>query len=150
MTMTDGSAGPQSMKSTPVAWKIIVATEAPWVGEVYHTRPGNHRHRFDSLESFCGQFLAVTGWPLHSVSPEPAPHPIGRHSLSPKLLRENASGKHKFIVSADQPWTGQVYRTRPGLGRLHFTTFEGFLRSVVTLTGWTFETTPPQRISQPA
>jgi hypothetical protein len=134
-------------------WKLIVAAEAPWTGEVYHTRPGNHRHHFDSIESFCAGFLAVTGWPLHALSAEPtgAPHPPNRHSLRPKLLRENPSGKHKFIVAAEQPWIGQVYRTRPGLGRLHFTTFEDFLRSVVTLTGWSVDSaTEPQRLSRPA
>lgn len=131
--------------------KLIVATEAPWTGEVYHTRPGNHRHGFDSIESFCAEFLAVTGWPLHSLSSEAETHPTSRHNLSPKLLRDNTSGRNKFIVATEAPWTGQVYRTRPGLGRLHFTTFEGFLRSVVTLTGWTVEPTrAPQRLSRPA
>jgi hypothetical protein len=135
-----------------VAWKLIVAADAPWLGEIYHTRPGNQRHRFDSVEAFCGALLAVTGWPLHALTSEPAgsarPPAAGDlratgHQLKSKLLRGNSSGKHKFIVAADSPWVGEMYLTRPGLGRLQFTTFEGFLRSVVTMTGWTMAVSQP-------
>lgn len=149
-------------KVPPVTWKLIVATEAPWVGEVYHTRPGHQRRRFDSVESFARAVLAVTGWPLHAPavgpisSARPAPAARRRHSLSNKTLHENSSGITKFILAANEPWDGQVYRTRPGFGRLHFTTFEGFLRSTVTLTGWPLDTTRPSNpeaqlpVSQPA
>lgn len=141
----------ETMNTASRTRKVIVATEAPWTGEIYHTRPGNHRHRFDSIESFCAGFLAVTGWPLHSLSPEAATHPSSRHILSTKCLRENLTGSSKFIVASDAPWTGQVYRTRPGLGRLHFSTFESFLRSVVILTGWSFDTAgTAQPLSRPA
>lgn len=120
-----------------ITWKLIVAAEAPWVGEIYHTRPGNQRHRFNSVEEFCGALLEVTGWPLDMSAPPSTRHsyPHG-HRLRSGLVGESASAKRKFIVAAHAAWMGEIYRTRPGLRRFPFATFEEFLLAVLSITGW--------------
>jgi hypothetical protein len=136
-----------------VAWKLVVAAEAPWTGVIYHTRPGQ-RFRFSTVETFCGALLALTGWTIQAPSPDVTDHSTtsnrtpgyrrnGRRSRS-KLIGENLSANRKFIVAADAPWTGEIYRTRPGLGHFHFGTFEGFLRAVLDITDWTLESRTPR------
>jgi hypothetical protein len=136
-----------SKHSSPVLWKLIVAAEAPWAGEIYHTRPGNHRVRFDSVESFCGAVLEVTGWSLDlpaAASDRRQARPA-RKSRS-HLFRETHTAARKFIIAADAPWSGEMYRTQPGLGHIHFTSFETMLRTVLDVTGWPLESrTTPDR-----
>lgn len=123
-----------------MAWKLIVATEAPWTGELYHARLGHQRLKFNTVESFCSAVLATTGWPLHVSSGGGAEQP------PPTITRQRRSGrsemlscKRKFIVAAQEPWAGHVYRTQPGLGHLHFATFEQFLRAVLDITSWSLD-----------
>ena len=137
-------------KSPRAVWKLIVAADAPWRGEIYHTRPGHQRLPFSSVETFCSALLAVTGWPLKMSTPEAVDTPaasnqVTRNRFGSKLRHEIQTGKGKFIVAADAAWTGEIYRTRPGLGRVHFMTFEEFLRAVLGVTGWQLEQRTPQR-----
>ncbi|MDN4517146.1 hypothetical protein QYF68_04815 [Mycolicibacterium austroafricanum] len=120
--------------------KLIVAADAPWSGELYSTRPGRDRVGFTSVESFCAAVLAVTGWPLGAQADPADAAPLGRAaSRRPKLRRDQKSAARKFIVTASRPWTGEMYRTTPGMGHLHFGTFEQFLRAVMDLTGWSLD-----------
>ena len=132
-----------------MAWKLVVAAEAPWNGEMYHTHPGRQRLHFSTVETFCGALLAATGWPIQAASPDLTDHSTTRDGTAggrrngrrsrPRPTSENSSAKRKFIIAADEPWTGDIYRTRPGLGHFHFGTFEGFLRAVLNITDWTLE-----------
>jgi hypothetical protein len=116
--------------SSGMAWKLIVAAEKPWTGEIYHTRPGHRRPRFTTPETFCLALLEITAWPL------PTTESTLRQRQSTRPSRVGEAGKTKFVVSAHAPWTGEVYRTRPGLGRLSFATFEECVRAVTGVTGW--------------
>ncbi|WP_156448274.1 hypothetical protein [Mycobacterium sp. NAZ190054] len=118
-----------------MTWKLIVAAEAPWTGELYTTRPGRDRVAFTSVESFCAALLAVTDWPLRAQSDAADAAPVHR-ARRPRPRRDTQSHTRKFIVAANRPWIGEVYRTRPGMGHLHFGTFEQFLRAVLDITGW--------------
>ncbi|WP_197379320.1 hypothetical protein [Mycolicibacterium mengxianglii] len=133
-------------KSSAVAWKLVVAVEGPWVGEIYRTRPGRDRHQFTNMESFCVALLSVTGWTLDVCSPAAAAGSAataggddGARAGNRRRASDTISARGKFIVAADEPWGGEMYRTRPGLGRFHFTSFEQMLRSVVGITGWPLE-----------
>lgn len=138
---------PEPLPRNPVvAWKLVVAAEAPWIGEIYPTRNGGQRLRFSTAETFCGALLAVTGWPIHEPRRDFTDHststPAGKRSVRRARSRptsERPSTKRKFIVAADEPWTGDIYRTRPGLGHFHFGTFEDFLRAILDLTEWPLE-----------
>jgi hypothetical protein len=134
-------------KSLPVAWKLIVATDGPWLGEIYDTRPGHRRRGFGSVETFCSALLAVTGWSLQlpGAVDDAAPEgrvagrsPAGGRRLRSGLPHESYLSKGKFIVAADVPWTGEIYRTRPGLRHFRFASFDDFLRAVLEVTGWPF------------
>ncbi|MDV3125350.1 hypothetical protein M1247_10540 [Mycobacterium sp. 21AC1] len=122
-----------------MAWKLIVAAEAPWTGELYLTRPGHQRLPFNTVETFCSAVLAVTAWPLHAASAAGAGQPPQNARPRVGRCREKPSTKRKFIVAADEPWAGHLYRTRPGLGHLPFATFEQFLRAVLDITGWALD-----------
>ncbi|WP_133119109.1 hypothetical protein [Mycolicibacterium agri] len=117
-----------------MTWKVIVATDGAWTGELYSSRPGRGRIGFTSVESFCAAMMVVTDWPLGPVGDATAP-PV--QSARP---RPNARAHtRKFIVAASGSWIGELYRTRPGLGHLHFGTFEQFLRAVMDITGWSLD-----------
>jgi hypothetical protein len=128
----------QPVKNPPAAWKLIVAAEAPWVGEVYHSRPGHSRQRFTTPETFCTAVLGVTDWSLTPASTRGSTSSgTGRHHRPRSIpLSQTPSTTGKFIVAADVPWGGEIYRTRPGLGRFRFSTFEEFLRAVLSITAW--------------
>lgn len=125
-------------------WKLIVAAESPWSGEMYRTQPGIERLDFGSVETFCGAFLAVTGWGLHTAPHDTAhhgpAHVATRGRCRPATRAEHVP-KQKFIIAATAPWYGEVYPTRPGLRRFGFTTFEEFLRGVLDITGWSLGAT---------
>jgi len=135
-------------------WKLIVAAPGPWSGEIYHTRPGQLRQRFSTIETFCSAFLAITGWSLPPNASGPAdPGPTGREEAGARSASRRRSARHsrsglfhepdsvirKFVVAAEKPWQGEIYRTRPGLKHFRFTTFEQFLRAVQQITGWPLE-----------
>jgi len=127
---------PKTMSAPPpVAWKVIVATDGPWTGELYSTRAGRGRVGFTSVESFCAAMMLVTDWPLRPDSGDTTAPPV--HGARPR--RPAQPHTRKFIVAASRPWIGELYRTRPGLGHLHFGTFEQFLRAVMDITGWPLE-----------
>lgn len=128
-----------------VAWKLVIAAETPWTGELYLTRPGRQRLEFSTVETFCSAVLAITGWPLHAPSAAGTDQPPQQTRPQSRRCREKPSAKRKFIVAAEEPWTGHLYRTRPGLGHLHFATFEQFLRAVLDITGWTLDNRPAGR-----
>ncbi|MGE2836052.1 hypothetical protein [Mycobacterium sp. SMC-4] len=120
--------------------KLIVAADAPWSGELYCTRPGRERIGFSSVESFCAAVLAVTGWPLRAqADPAEAEHADRAAPRRPRVRRDQRSAARKFIVTASRSWTGEIYRTTPGMGHLHFGTFEQFLRAVMDITGWSLD-----------
>ncbi|CAN5696215.1 hypothetical protein BH09ACT8_BH09ACT8_32830 [soil metagenome] len=133
-------------------WKLVIAADAPWTGEIYRTHPGRQRLRFSTVETFCGALLAVTGWPLQAPSGDLSDHSTTRRRASAnrrndrrsgsRPASENLSWTRKLIVAADQPWVGEMYRTRPGLGHFPFGTFEEFLRAVLDITDWTLEDGP--------
>lgn len=142
MTVLDGRAESREMpaRPAPVTWKLIVAVDAPWTGQMYSTRPGRDRIAFDSVESFCAAMLSLTDWPLQARSDGAgAPHRAPGTRRRTVARRGEQAQTRKFIVAADRPWTGELYRTRPGLGHLHFGTFEQFLRAVMDITGWSLE-----------
>lgn len=126
--LVDASAGPSGARC-----KLIVAAEAPWEGEMYRTRPGHQRLGFDSVETFCSSLLALTGWTLPAPTEHRAP-PAAR--FRPTVVGETRSARQKFIVSATTSWTGEVYRTRPGLSHVGFTSFEQLLHAVLGVSGW--------------
>lgn len=133
-------------KPIRVAWKLIVAAEAPWTGEVYSTRPGRDRSRFSTVETFCAALLTITGWPLHAHTDGANTSSLGHRPSAARpsrsrVGRAESALTRKFIVAADQPWIGEMYRTRPGLGHLQFGTFEEFLLAVLHITGWSLECT---------
>ncbi|MCI4675811.1 hypothetical protein [Candidatus Mycolicibacterium alkanivorans] len=145
---------PDSPPPTPaVSCKLIVAAEAPWAGEIYGTYPGRLRLRFSTLETFCSSLLAVTGWSIDATSPQKtdrATTPERTHSGRRKRCQPkppppyaNPSTKRKFIIATHEPWSGEIYRTRPGLKHFHFGSFEGFLRAVLDITDWTLEPRNP-------
>jgi hypothetical protein len=128
------------------AWKLVVAADAPWSGDLYSTRLGRRRFAFSSLETFGGALLAATDWPI-GMAPPRADHLDAAASAASDTRRGNegrpshpfgsAAAAGKFIVSANAPWTGVLYRTRPGLGHFPFDTFEGFFGAMLDVTGWT-------------
>lgn len=106
--------------------KVIVAAEGPWDGEMYPARLGCERLGFSSVETFCSSLLALTGWSLPPAAPAARIRPA----------TETRSAKQKFIVASTKPWTGEVYRTVPGLPHLEFTSFEELLQAVLDVSGW--------------
>lgn len=120
-----------------MAWKLIVAAEAPWTGELYQTRLGRQRLEFSTVETFCSAVLATTGWPLRAPCSGEADQTSPPTWPTRCARAERLSDKRKFIVTAEEPWVGSMYRTRPGLGHFHFATFEQFLRAVLDITDWT-------------
>jgi hypothetical protein len=141
MTVLDHREADQgdSTRTSSVAWKLIVAADAPWTGELYPTRPGRDRVDFTSVESFCAALLAVTEWPLPAQSDPTDASSLAARRRMPRRRPDEQSSARKFIVTASRPWTGEMYRTRPGLGHLHFGTFEQFLRAVMDITGWSLD-----------
>lgn len=148
VTRTDEYLRPRRpAKVPPAAWKLVVAVEAPWCGELYNTRPDRERFAFATVESFCAALLAATGWSVDFPSTDappsnppdrgPGSHREGRPR--PRQTREHVPVSGKFIVAADGTWTGVMYRTRPGLGHFPFDTFEGFLCATLDITGWTLD-----------
>jgi hypothetical protein len=139
MTVLDHRGATRELPANPppVTWKLIVAVDAPWAGELYSTRPGRDRVGFTSVESFCAAMLTVTDWPLRAQADAADAAPVCRAAPSrSRARRDDTRHTRKFIVAATEPWTGEMYRTRPGLGHLHFGTFEQFLRAVMDITGW--------------
>jgi hypothetical protein len=135
----------QPPRTDAAARKLVVAADAPWQGEIYHTRPGRNRLRFSTLEEFCRATLAVTQWSVDATGSDGVDDPfaIGRDTQNARPVRsvsqrgcESVSGKFKFIVAATAPWTGEMYRTRRGLGHYVFDTFEEFVSAVLQITGW--------------
>lgn len=138
----DDREATQDSPPPPVTRKLIVAADGPWTGELYSTRPGRGRVGFASAESFCAALLVVTDWPLLPQSNGAEVSPLSRATArrrGPRPRCAEQSHTRKFIVAASRPWSGEMYRTRPGLGHLHFGTFEQFLRAVMDITGWSLE-----------
>lgn len=135
---SEGIRGESPATDRAATRKLVVAADAPWSGELYGTRPGRRRFPFSDVETFCGALLAATDWPIGMERPG-ADHVAACASRHP--LR-SAVAPEKFIVSAHAPWTGELYRTRAGLGRFPFDTFEGFLGAMLDVTGWTLDHDP--------
>ena len=143
MTVLDHpSARDLPLKSAPVAWKLIVAAESPWNGEIYTTRGGRRHLEFSTVETFGAALLAITGWPLERDGGLRRGGSAARRPR-PGVRCEYPSPTGKFVIAADRPWSGEVYRTRPGLGRLPFDTFGDFLRAVLAITGWSLDDALP-------
>jgi hypothetical protein len=121
-------------------WKLVVAADAPWSGDLYSTRLGRRRFAFSSLETFCGALLAATDWPIGMASA--ASETRRGNKARPSHPFGSAAAAGKLIVSANAPWTGVLYRTRPGLGHFPFDTFEGFFGAMLDVTGWTLNHDP--------
>lgn len=120
----------------PARWKVIIATDGPWSGEMYQSRSGAQRCQFGSVVELCTAFVATTGWPLLAEQTGGAvsgPTP-GRPATAGEGSTQQAATK--VIVAADEPWRGAVYATSKGRGRLSFNGFEEFLRAVKDVTGW--------------
>lgn len=115
--------------------KLVVAAASPWCGEMYATRRGHARMRFTSVESFCTAFLATTGWTLQPWTAQSA--------RTRTKSRPDSESPIKFVFAAGAPWSGEVYRTRPGFRHFHFTTFEEFLYAVLAITGWSLDISRP-------
>lgn len=117
--------------------KFVIATEFPWAGELYRTSSGKPRLRFTTVETFCSAFLAATGWDLPPSSPAPPESSsAARSRTSRSRVDGDSQSKQKFVVATNAPWTGEIYRTRPGLKRFRFTTFEEFVLGMLAITGW--------------
>lgn len=132
----------------PIRWKVVVAATAPWTGEVYHTHPGHQRRPFVGVEAFCGALIASTSW---SLAPQARPdEDESVAELLPSAADEPTCPSHppcmtvpagpadngKFIIAANSPWCGRLYRTRPGMRQFEFATFDEFMRALVTITRW--------------
>jgi hypothetical protein len=120
---------------TPIRWKVIIASDGPWSGEMYHSRAGTDRHRFGSVVEFCGAVLKTTQWSLptsgETAGGDPAGSTAGGRGGG---VRRPAT---KIVVAADHPWRGDVYATTStGSGPQTFTGFEEFIRAVVDVAGW--------------
>lgn len=46
----------------PIRWKVVVAADEPWRGEVYETRAGRRREAFDGPAEFLDALMRLTGW----------------------------------------------------------------------------------------
>lgn len=126
-------------------WKLIIAAETPWHGEVYDTRPDHVRASFCSAEAFCRTIMEATGWDLELTARRTPPlNPNARvraQGRGPRLAVAGAPpGSRpttgKIVLAADEPWSGELYLTRPGLARIRFTSFEELLVGVMQITGW--------------
>jgi hypothetical protein len=62
------------------------------------------------------------------------------------------ASRWKLIMAADEPWQGEVYSTRPGGKRIHFSSLEELVIAIVEQSGWKISQspTPAARTSQPA
>jgi hypothetical protein len=129
------SSSPDGASARAGVAKFVVAGESAWTGELYGTRGCQPRLRFRSLETFCNAFLAATGWALQPAIATDSPL-VPFSNISRIRSGAGWSGNQKFIVSAAAPWSGEIYRTRPGLAHLRFTTFDEFVLAVLTITGW--------------
>lgn len=133
-----------------VRWKLVIAAETVWNGEVYHTRSGHERASFCSVEAFCRTVMEVTGWPLDLAGDShssPALHARAQ-GRGPRLsLSDPRPNSRKIVLAADDPWCGELYLTRPGLARIRFTSFEELLVGVMQITGWSISAPRTARVS---
>lgn len=115
----------------PSRWKIIIAPDGPWRGEMYPSRAGTDRRGFTSVVDLCSALLATTGWAL------PPPQRTDRSATAPSARPTVGRPATKIIVVADEPWRGAVYATTTtGSGRLEFDGVEQFVRAVEGIAGW--------------
>lgn len=145
--MTRSECADSPAKRPLLQWKLIIAADTVWNGEIYHTRPGHQRSSFCSIEAFCRAVMEVTGWPLdvaldrHGSPAQDARARVRAQGRGPRLsLADPQPGScpagRKIVLAADNPWSGELYLTRPGLARIRFTSFEEFLVGVMQITGW--------------
>lgn len=121
--------------SAPTRWKVIIASDGPWSGEIYQSRAGTDRCEFGSVVELCRALLATTGWSLPTEDGPTVGHPLvsGSRALGGSPRRTAT----KFIVAADEPWQGSVYATTStGSGRRSFTGFGELVRAVMEVSGW--------------
>lgn len=119
----------------PIKWKLIIASDGPWSGEVYHSRAGTDRHRFRSVVEFCAAILETTQWPLPTGGETSAGRPSGARAQGHDGSTRRPA--NKFVVAADEPWHGDVYATTSTCGGPRtFTCFDDFMRAVADVSGW--------------
>lgn len=53
---------PEQGRRVKMRWKLIVAAQGPWQGNVYETRAGNRREEFDGPGEFLHAVARLTGW----------------------------------------------------------------------------------------
>jgi hypothetical protein len=61
--------------------------------------------------------------------------------------RECPSAVGKFVIAAESPWAGELYRRSAGKPRLQFTSVETFCSAFLAATGW--ELQPASSATQP-
>ncbi len=146
--------GHDSGKSVPLA-KIVVAGQAPWLGEVYHLRAGHSRLGFNTVESFCAAIMSATDWQLHMppdaegvVLPSAGSvRDLSKRQLAVLHPRDSATAQRaKFIVATYGAWFGEMYRTRPGLPHVRFASFDEFMQSTLAVTGWSIPAASPATV----
>lgn len=60
---------PGRARHTSIRWKLIMAADEPWQGEVYPTRPSGKRLKFSSIEELVVAIAEQSGW---RISDSPA------------------------------------------------------------------------------
>lgn len=51
----------------PTRWKLVVAADEPWSGEIYETRAGRRRESFDGPAEFIEALMRLTDWEWPTV-----------------------------------------------------------------------------------
>lgn len=116
-------------RRTKAARKVIVAATGTWEGELYLSQAAAGRYPFSGREEFCAAIAAATGWYSARSTGPGAPLPRNPHP------QQAAAVVGKFIIAADAPWRGTVYRTTRG-GRRGFLCFEELLARGAAAMGW--------------